>query len=132
MPSEITVSNMPKETTPSFRLLLPDSAEKQTIVSMMLTSSAAAMTSAGRAIGVPTALPEAEWTSLRDQVRERLASFRRALGNPVSLTNDGQIHLSEYAMIPERPYVIEYAGSTYEFIRMADGSIVISEVRLAE
>jgi hypothetical protein len=96
---------------------------------MMLAPSAVVMTSTGRAIRVPAPLPEAEWTSLRDKVREQLVSFRRALGNPVSLTSDGQIHLSEYTMIPERPYVIEYAGTTYEFIRMADGSITISEVR---
>jgi hypothetical protein len=75
-------------------------------------------------------LPENEWLILRDQVRKQIDSYRQTIGSPVSLTADGQIRLSEYAMIPERPYIIEYAETVYEFVRKSDGSIVISEIQI--
>src|SRR5216683_2517988 len=128
MSDQIIVPATPKELTPSVPLTLSDSADKPTAIRMMLAPSAGMLTISGRITGGIVALSDNEY----NQVRERVAGYRRLLGNPVSIGEDGQIHLSEYAMIPERPYVVNYSGDVYEFVRTADGKIVVSEVKLAE
>ena len=77
-------------------------------------------------------LSEQEWNKLFTSVHEKLSNFYRSIGTPVTLTEDGQIHLSEYAMIPEKPYVVRLGEDTYEFVRQADGSIVMSELLISE
>lgn len=69
------------------------------------------------------------WGPLRKEVLERLASFHRSFAEPVKIVGD-EIEINEYAMVAEKPYLIEYKGDLLEFIRKADGSIVISEVHI--
>jgi hypothetical protein len=123
---ELTISSKRNESTPELKLL--ENVEKPTVTTMFLAPSGSAFSQLGGPSHIAP-LPEQEWNNLSKLVTEKLANFYRSLGAPVTLTEDGQIHLSEYAMIPERPYVIKYAGDIYEFVRTVDNKIVISEIK---
>lgn len=72
-----------------------------------------------------------DWNHLRDEVVLRLAAFHRSFAEPIKVVDD-QIEINEYAMVPEKPYLVEYKDGLREFIRKMDGSIVISEVVIAK
>lgn len=73
-----------------------------------------------------------DWNRLRDEILRRLAAFHRSFAEPVKIV-DGGVEIHERAMVAEKPYLIKCNDELLEFIRRADGSIVISEVlRLAK
>lgn len=68
------------------------------------------------------------WDDLLRVVQERVAKRRAAFREPVRVVDDN-IQVSEYAMVPEQPYLVRYNGEMYEFVRKLDDLIEVSEVR---
>jgi len=130
MPEQITVST--KKSTPTVGVSVTDKVETQPRIRMMLGPSAGAMPYTGHVISVVVDLLESEFANVRDQVQKYIAGYRQVLSNPVSIAEDGQIRVSEHAMLPERPYTVKYGDDIYEFLRTSDGKIVISEILVAK
>jgi hypothetical protein len=77
----------------------------------------------------PSSLSADEWDRVVHLTRKRLSDLRHAIAEPVKVV-DEDVRIREYAMIAERPYLVEYKGELYEFVRKVDGSIVVSEIRI--
>ena len=76
------------------------------------------------------AQPEMQFET-REAVQEAAAATRRQLHAriiPVSVNGDGTIHVNEKAMLPEREYSIRVGDDTYQFVKRADGVVVMYEL----
>jgi hypothetical protein len=67
------------------------------------------------------------WDDLLRVVKKRVAERRAAFHEPVRVVDD-DIRVSEYAMVPEQPYLVRHKDGMFEFIRKLDGFIEVSEV----
>ena len=83
--------------------------------------------SASRVRELPSLLES--WERLYQTVTRALSGFYQGFAQPVEVIND-EVQIHQYAMIPEKPYVVSYQGELYEFTSKIDGSIEISELRI--
>jgi hypothetical protein len=72
-----------------------------------------------------TRFPDQE-AVLREAHEMRRAMRARLV--PLSITDAGQIHVNELAMLPGREYSIQIGDSTYQFVKGDDGVVVMYEV----
>ncbi|SRR5216683_590645 len=64
-------------------------------------------------------------------VRQATTEARRQLHArivPVSVSKDGRIRINEKAMLPEREYSVRLGDDTYQFVKRADGVVVMYEL----
>jgi hypothetical protein len=75
------------------------------------------------------------WDDMRfpdqEAVLREAHEMRRAMRArlvPLSVTDSGQIHVNELAMLPKREYSIQLGDGTYQFVKGDDGVVVMYEV----
>jgi hypothetical protein len=113
-------------TTQGIRQIQTGATETQTITFPNVLSTSLANPASGK---VPH-LDTVQWEKLVQELEAKLAEHHRALGEPVKVIDNDHVRIRESLMIPDRPYLVEYKGDTYEFVRKSDGSIVVSELQL--
>jgi hypothetical protein len=125
MALEIRRSDEPSATKPVTSFVASSVVHPMTFIVPEKSATSASVTPSA---SVKLMDPE-QWDQLRQRVGAKLADWKGSLREPVKVIDQDHIQIKEHLMLPEQPYVVDYKGDVYEFIRKFDGSIVVSELR---
>lgn len=117
-----------EQTEESLELTVTTSNESsQTAILAEMSSLAAFAVMRGKKL-----LEEDEWRfNTEEKAQQAIDDIRRRIHGrmiPVSVSAEGKIRINEKAMLPEHEYCIQIGDEQYQFVKRADGVVVMYEV----